>query len=101
MRRCDRCGRMTLKAFAALGAAGCFVTAAAAGGPPIASWEDIWRPAAGGWALADLTVIGPAGETYVTTRPQAGGGNGSGLLKYTADGTLEWAVVREEVTDGS
>ncbi|NNM25100.1 MAG: hypothetical protein HKO59_03770, partial [Phycisphaerales bacterium] len=67
----------------------------------IATWEDLWRPAAGGWALADLTVVGPAGETYVTTRPQAGGGNGSGLLKYTADGTLEWAVVREEVTDGS
>lgn len=79
----------------------CLATTAMAGGPPIMSWSDLWHDDDGGWALADLTAMGPNGETYVTTRPQAGGGNGTGLLKYATDGTLEWSVVREYVPDAS
>jgi len=92
---------ISARTVAGLGAALSLVSVAAAGGPPIAAWEATWQAAPGEWALADLTVVGPGGETYISTRPQVGGGNGSGLLKYSADGTLEWEIVREEVPDGS
>ena len=78
-----------------------FSAGAVAGGPPIASWSDISVPSGSAWTLADLTAVGPNGETYVATRPQVGGGNGTGLLKYDADGTLLWEIIREDVPNRS
>lgn len=71
------------------------------GDPPIASWERLWTESPGAWALADRTAVAADGSVYVTARPQAGGGNGSAILKYGADGVLLWTVLREEVIDGS
>ncbi len=88
----------TLTALAALAF---FASAVTAGGPPIAAWDQAWTPANSFWAIGDLVAVGPAGDSYVATRPQVGFGNGTGLVKYMADGTLAWAAIRDEVPDAS
>lgn len=83
-------------ATAAAAAAAAAAGAATAGGPPSDQWTRSWSPPTGGWALADLSVIGATGEVYTVTRPEEAGGDGGnaiGLVQFDAAGELTWELI--------